>query len=84
MDFELLKPGFAREDDVRQFFGSVGSGNQKDTQVMLGTFEACSRLLSLQRDSTMWLNLDENPSRSLLFMHFLRVCTGCQWLLHAF
>ena len=36
-----------------QFFGSVGSGNQKDTQVMLGTFEACSRLLSLQRDSTL-------------------------------
>ncbi len=29
-----------------QFFGSLTGGNQKDTQVMTGTFEACSKLFS--------------------------------------
>ncbi|CAE8732512.1 unnamed protein product, partial [Polarella glacialis] len=37
-----------------QFFGSIGSGNsrtcQKDSQVMLSPFDACSRLLSVKKD----------------------------------
>eukprot|EP00435_Cladocopium_sp_Y103_P052072 s69_g16.t1 len=33
-----------------QFFGSLTGGNQKDTQVMTGTFEACAKLLSHHRE----------------------------------